>query len=327
MSTFGRAQNIKVLNAETKMPVANLIILDHQGNYVAVTDDDGKTDKPLSTSADFYLLNHPAIATDTLWLKNVKNNIFEVQPLKEIPIAEVSLKASEKHFLVISGYFSSYITNNGEFSIFVDGIADVIFDRKTNRFRTQNIRQYRSFIMESKNHDRKKVADIVMDAIIKLPNLANIRKLRQDTTAFSRKFDAGVDETLYVSSRSAFAEKDKNLLGYVFSNARQSETFKFAGDRPRPARLMEYHSIFSLDVKHKSEEQFSPIVMISNFYPAETDYLNKNELEKGVRFNRHSSHYSTEYWKNVQQASMYNFLSKKFPEHFKLMENRTQAPN
>jgi hypothetical protein len=73
-----------------------------------------------------------------------------------------------------------------------------------------------------------------------------------------------------------------------------------------------------MDVKHKSEEKYNRLNIFTNFYPNEISFKNKNELEKGVKFDREKSQFKTKYWEDENNAGIYKILSAQFKENFKL---------
>ena len=81
------------------------------------------------------------------------------------------------------------MTNNSEFNIFVDGIIEYVFDRKTGEYKSQIINEYRSFILESKDVNRKEISSFVFDSLLKLPELNLVSSALGSKSDFTKKYD------------------------------------------------------------------------------------------------------------------------------------------
>ncbi len=310
------AQKIKFVFFNNEIPVDGAAVISTSGNFIGTTDTNGEIEKSLLKDEKSIIINHPASDSETVLLQE-NSDIYVIKKIRETKIPEIRIKSSDKDFVVSRGYFNCYVSNSGEFNIFVDGIMEYVFDRKTNKLKNSIIIEYRSFVLENSNENRKEVSSVIFNTLVQLPDLKNLR----DLSDYSKTYGNKSDETFYTFSKSRLQEKELKFLGYVFHNTISNEVFIFDGTNAKPVTLRNYNKTESVEIKHKSEERFSKIAIISNYYPSEIDYKNKNELSKDVKFNKDFSNYSTNFWSDESYTSIYNFLAKKFKENF------VQKPN
>lgn len=309
---------------ENNSPIEGVVLMNKAGEYLGQTNINGEMDESLTKNTQFLLLNHPLLMTDTLFVNKIANGEYKVKAIKEVKIPEVNIVASNKDFIIIKGYFNSYVTNNSELNIFVDGIAEYVFDRKTGSYKSQIINEYRSFILEKKDSNRKEISSFVFDNLLKLPELNLVSSALGSKNDFTKKYDQQADKTIFTYHKSKYTEEEFKFLGYVFKDSRRDDVISFDSNNPKPSKLITFGTSSGISLKHKSEEQFSKLMMIRNFYPKEIYFKNKGELEKGVKFNRNVSDFKTEYWKQDSNASFYEFLSEKFKDSFKQKENKNK---
>ena len=66
-----------------------------------------------------------------------------------------------------------YLTVNKQLNVYTDGIATYVFDNDSRKLRSMKIEQYRAFTKTTESQDRKKVASMVYDSFLQLPDLRN----------------------------------------------------------------------------------------------------------------------------------------------------------
>ena len=116
-------------------------------------------------------------------------------------------------------------------------------------------------------------------------------------------------------------DKELKFLGYAFTDVQRLEIVNCKGENAKINNILNFSETNSIKIKHKSEQDFSKIITISNYYPKEIIYKNKDELSKGVKFKRDISNFKTNYWQNEAISSVFEFLSSKFKENFKQSKN------
>ena len=324
---FFFSQTVKIISSDDNTPIEGVVLMNKSGEYLGKTNVSGEMDESLTKNTDFLLMNHPLIIADTLFINKIVNGEYKAKTIKETKIPEVNIVSSTKDFIIVKGYFNSYVTNNSEFNIFVDGIIEYVFDRKTGQYKSENIIEYRSFILDKKkDENRKEVASYVFDDMLKLPEMKVINLLNNSGNDFSKIYSETDNKTIYVRTINRLTDKEFKLFGYVFKNGHRENILTFEGElsKPSPNRLSNFSNSNSMSVKHKSEEVFSKIIIVGNFYPTEIFFKNKNEMLKGVRFDREVSNYKTKYWEQDSNASFYEFLSKQFKDSFKQKENKNK---
>ncbi len=292
------SQSIKILSLEDNLPIEGVVLMSASGEYLCKSDVNGEMDESLVKNKDFLLINHPLIDTDTLFVNKIIKGEFKVKAIKETKIPEVNIVTSTKDFIIVKGYFNSYVTNNSEFNIFVDGIIEYVFDRKTGEYKSQIINEYRSFILESKDVNRKEISSFVFDSLLKLPELNLVSSALGSKSDFTKKYDQQADKTIFAYHKSKYTEEEFKFLGYVFKDSRRDDIISFDSNNPKISRLISFGTSSGISLKHKSEEQFSKLMLIRNFYPTEMYFKNKKELEKGVKFNRWASFYQNTTFQN-----------------------------
>lgn len=318
---FFISQTVRIISSENNSPIEGIVLINKAGEYLGKTNVNGEMEESLTKNIDLLILNHPFILTDTLFVNKIVDGKYKVKTVKEVKIPEVNIVASNKDFIVVKGYFNSFVTNNSEFNIFVDGIIEYVFDRKTGKYKTEIINEYRSFILEKKGYNVKEISSFVFDTLIEIPKVSLINSVSNLDKGFKKDYDEAKDLSRYTYSKSKFSDEDFKFLGYVFKDSSREYNITIDGENPKPNRLSSFTSTAKVLLKHKSETDFSKIVITDNFYPTEVYFRNKNELEKGVKFNRKTSRFKTKYWEQ-DYASLFDYLSKQFKESFKQKENQ-----
>jgi hypothetical protein len=309
------AQNVQFVNKQN-IPVEGIVLIDNHGKMVGSTNIEGNVPLQNLDKSDFIILSHPSLEQDTIYIKDIKGNKVVVNPIREQKITEVAIKNSDKEYLTITGYFNTYITNNGEFNGYVDGIMETVVDRKTNKVKDNTIKEYRSFILEKKEETTKEVSSMVFE-MNKTPKLNYLK----DAISKEGKYkltNSINNEIISQFKKSIFTEKELKFFGYRLFNENFIESFVFSDNKLQPKNLVFYKREISMDVKHKSEEKYNRLNIYTNFYPNEMSFKNKNELEKGVKFDREKSQFKTKYWEDENNAGIYKILSAQFKENFKL---------
>jgi len=78
-----------------------------------------------------------------------------------------------------------------------------------------------------------------------------------------------------------------------------------------PSNLLDLNRSLSLNAKPKNADNYTTFVLILNFYPSTISYVNKPELEKGVKIKNKRSNFTTNYWENSCSLNLYNQISPK----------------
>lgn len=318
LGTVLQAQKIVVKNTQNKQALDYALLIKPNGEMYKQTDKNGEVDLSDAQNDEYFVLQHPKIEQDTLFVNQIENGVFWVDSLiDKIDLNEAVVISKSTDFYVIEGYFYAYVLNDGEFNIYVDGIMQYVFDRKTNQYKENRLKAYRTFILEGVNEDRKEISSIVFDNFIELPHLKTIKKLNSDKSIV-KTFDPQTNEMLYEVYSSILKDKEFKIFGYVFSDLQFSETYKFENENSVfPRDLVAYRNQKSLELKHKKEDSFSQILSVAYFEPLRIAYLNKKDLGEKVKFSRTKSHYTEEFWVDNSNNNLYEFLHSKFNENFK----------
>ena len=319
---FLYSQKIKFTSIEKQNTIEGILIINKSGEYITKTDINGEVDKNLIEDK-FYILSHPTLNTDTLFVDKISNNEYKVHQIKEMKIPEIVINNSTKDYIISRGFFNSYVTNNGEFNIYIDGIIEYVFDRKTNNLKDSNVIEYRSFYVEDAKEktNRKEASTFVFDNLVKLPNLSFFEEIKNNNEKITKKYNETSDESIFQFSASKLTDKELKFLGYTFTDVQRLEIVNCKGENAKINNILNFSDTNSIKIKHKSEQDFSKIITISNYYPKEIIYKNKDELSKGVKFKRDISNFKTNYWQNEAISSVFEFLSSKFKENFKQSKN------
>lgn len=308
------AQKFTIKSLEGNAGIDGVLVINKTGELVGKTDLNGEIQPTQNLTDDWYILNHQSIDNDTLFIKKIVNNEYKIKQIRETKIEEIIIKPSEKKFLVLEGYFNGFVTNNGEFNIFVDGIIQYVFDRKKNKLKNYTILEYRTFLLRGNKENSKDVSSLVFDGVLKMPNMKLLNNIEKE--GLKKIYNPEKKQTIIEINDSALTEKEFRIFGYVFTEFKEDEIYNFEGTSIQPNRLTNYSKSYSLKLKHKSENEFSNILNVSNFYVSDIMFQNKDELEKGVSFNREKSNYTSDFWKDDRFNSMYLFLSKRFKSNF-----------
>lgn len=310
-------QEIQFLSPDHQ-PIKDLIIINNDGKLIATTNDEGKISKEKLSDSKFIIPNHRAFEQDTLWVNSIQNNQVTLKKIREQQIPEVNIPNPNKDFISISGYFNTYVTNNGEFNIYIDGMIEYVVDKKSNKIKDKILKEYRSFILKSTEQNRKKIASIVFDFYTDPPKMEHLVELLNGESKFKKNNNLATNEIDFHSQKSTLTDKEMKLFGYVFHQLNNNYTYTFGAEPIAAKNLLQHNQIISMELKHKSENEFTSLKFYSNFYPIEIAFKNKNELEKGIKFNKNKSQFTNKYWENEQNASVFKILSTRFKENFQL---------
>ncbi len=311
-------QKIRFLNAENQSPMKQLLILNSKKSFLGQTDENGAIEKSILAKEKRVLISHPSIDTDTLYVDKIQNDTYHLKPTKVYKIPEIIISKTQKDYLVIEGFFNGFVTNDGVFNIYIDGIIQYVFSVKSKKLEKQILKEYRSFVMESR-HEVKKINDIIFDNIIRLPHPKRISNILKPS--FKKHYHPLENETSYSIHRQKFNEKEWKFLGYVFYQWNFLDVYRFSGKSTSPQQLSGYDETFTFKLKHKKDKHFTQITSVAHFYPAEVKYLNKNELSKGLKFNRKKSNYRTQFWTEPYFNTTYQLLYQQFNSNLREMPN------
>lgn len=318
LSFFIKAQNITIVDINHK-PLANVLVFDKEGNLLSKTNIEGTFDKksiePLQSS---YIFKQENANEDTINSKEFANDTIVLNN-RVVQIPEVIVSAvSNPNYVVIRGYFNNYITLNNKLNCYVDGIVEYAFDFKTKKYISSNIIQYRTFVLKEKNVNKREISTFSFDSLVRIPELEKItqlEKLKGDKSfIFKTQFDVENDKTSIEYASLKLHDKVLNLLGYQFTEGSSAimVSFSKAKDYDLIKNLDYFNQTYQLNLKHKTEENYTQFKGYSNFYPEKIYYLKDKKKNDNIKLNRNKSNYSDDFWKNSVLESTYNTFSNFF---------------
>lgn len=73
----------------------------------------------------------------------------------------------------------------------------------------------------------------------------------------------------------------------------------------------------NIELKHKTEENFTAVTTYENFYVTDIDYNNNKKVDS-VPFKRNNSNYKNKYWDNADFPNLQIIFSSYFKEDLEL---------
>lgn len=311
ISSLYNSQNVQILNMDTKIPIENVLFFDKFGNYIGKTNFLGEINKEILSKNSTFILNNPTIKTDTLSLDKIFDDKVLIKQTAKNPVVKTSSDKSNKEFTVLTGYFNVYTTMNGNFQNYIDGIIQYIFDNKTGQYIKQNIKQYRYIKFDIRNFQNQDIPLMYFTGIMQIPSLGNLMTMENSDRKIQKKYIEANNELLIELSKTTYSDSDRKLFGYLFNNFKSEDIFKISGKDLNPSNLLDFNRSLSLNAKPKNADSYTAFVLISNFYPSKISYVNKPELEKGVKIKNNRSNFTTNYWENSCLLNLYNQISPK----------------
>lgn len=325
-SFYSNAQEITIINSINKNTIDNVLIFNKFGKYLGKTDISGKFKKTYIENLTDFVILHPTIKMKTISSSNIVNNEIAIEQTYEQPTPKIDKNNSHKEYVVLKGFFTTYATTNGILDSYTDGIVEYVFEKKINTYKNHVIKEYRNFNYKNYNYrdynSKNKTSLITFSGISQFPVLNNMDYLKNFKKHTYKNFNSEQNNLFIIkSSDSLNNENSKKCLGYIFNNYYYETSYKFSGDQIDLFELSNFSHTITLDAKHKKENDFKNYSSIVNFYPLEIKYLDKNEIEKGVKLNSKKSKYTSNYWQNNYFSYLIDYLSQKSLYDISFMKN------
>lgn len=317
LSTY--AQQLKIISAQDKKPLANVLVFDRRNNLITISNGDGIIErKDLKESEQYYLLNYETVITDTLKLKDIQTDTINLDT-KIISLKEVVISNNNKRpdYIAIRGYFNNLITNNKRTTGYIEGIIEYYFDYKNGDYKTKKLLEYRVFEVVKKRLIKKEVSTLDIDNY-KLPELKNLGKYERyknnSKYILREKLDNENNKEIQILINKIKSGTIK-LFGYAITNYYEKFIFTYNNGVEDIDNFQYFKSFASYDLKHKSEIEYNTIQEIHSFYTSSISYLSKKEMKKviDVNLNKKCSNYQTPFW---NFTSLYQNVKNKSPLPF-----------
>lgn len=293
------AQSIQFISSKTGDPLSKVSVFNKNGDLLTSSDIEGKISKDeLLPIQDSYILVYEGYT-----IANLKNSDFDAEIIKltdritSIDAVIIQKKGKAK-YIYVRGNFNVYMTVNKQLNVYADGIATYIFDNSTKKLKSAKIEQYRSFLKEAKDSDRKKVATTVFQSFLELPNLEDSGKMNDAKYREKNHFKEieTTDKTKMQVFEKFLQEKDFGIFGYRFFDFQYLKDIEYTKSSKNLKDLVGYSQRMFFKLKHKSEPEFNQLIGYSNFIPSEISFGDNDNLPK-IKLNPKQSFYHYEYWK------------------------------
>lgn len=321
---FVSAQTTTFLSEKTNQPLLKVSVFGKDGSIVAHSDIDGKIErKTLTSSQENFQLVYENISLGTFSFAELDKDVVKLNDrVKDIEAVVIKNNKPAKYVL-IKGNFNAYVTLNGKLNCYVDGIATYVFDNKSKKLKSTNIKQYRIFRLENPSIDRKQTGALDYNMFLDLPLLKDVGNIDEfkSRKAIIRELKGNTKDEIEISG-SALQEKELALFGYRFFDIRGLINHSYEKDSKKNLRdFLESNEITYMSLKHKTEPNYNKIIAYKNFYPIELDFSDKNDVEK-VKYDKDISNYKTSYWQDASFPNMQTVFSSFFKEDLKEKENK-----
>lgn len=311
LSCFAFSRQFVIKDKILKTSIENVLVMDKNNQIIGKTNSNGAIQ--LSEKEPFYILFHQDYDVDTIFSKNFHLKEHFLNPMKTKDIEEVVMNVQVKDFVLVEGYFNNYISLNGSIIRYNDGILQYIFNRKTKKLHAKNIIQYRSFsLQEEENEDNY--------AKLRLPDFKFLGKL--DEKSYTKSYLPEKEITIVKDKSHLFVDKPFKLFGIHVQNFISTENISFKGEKINPNKLMDFHNIVHFEGKRKKDTEFQKFESTTYFQTHRVKYVNKNEIPKGISFDKQYSQYTEPFWENTRYKSNFSALSKIFKKNLKEVKNK-----
>ena len=291
-------QTLKFVSSRTGEPLSNVSVFTETGTLLTTSDVEGNIQKEaLLPPKDTYVLIYESYTIGKLTSQDVDRETFKLEDrISEIPTVVISSKKAK--YMTVRGHFHVYLTVNKEFNVYADGIATYVYDNDTKKLKNMMVEQYRTFAKSDEDADSKKVASLVYDGFLKLPDLERIGQMEEQKADPRSKFKEvqNKDETVMQLSFAVLQGKPINIFGYSFYDFENLSTASFAKGSINLRDFKGYNEQFNFKVKHKSEPEFHQMIKYARFIPVEVSFSNAPASSK-LKLNPKKSSYTYEYWK------------------------------
>lgn len=319
------AQTITFLSEKTKQPLPKVSVFGRDGSIIAYSDIDGKIErKALKPSQEQFRLVYDNIMLGTFSYVDLDKDKVQLNDrIKDIEAVTIKNNKPAKYALV-RGNFNTYVTLNKKLNCYVDGIVTYVFDNKTKKVKSTHIGQYRVFRLENASDDRKETAAWDYNSFLDLPDLKNVGNIEEfkSKKATLKERKGNTKDEIEISG-SALQEKELALFGYRLYDIKTIINHSYDKDSDKTLRdFLESNEIAFIKIKHKSEPDYSQVIVYKNFFPTELDFTDDHEVAGKVKFNKNISQYRTDYWKDASFPNMQAVFSSFFMEDLKEEQNK-----
>jgi hypothetical protein len=275
-------------------------VLGENGNLLAISDISGSINvddlKPIQNSYKLVYENYfiGELLDSALNKKAIDLNdrIFEIEPLE--------IKKSKEKYLQLQGYFTSYVIVNGKLNSYGDGMVTFVFNNLNNKYVSENVLQYRSFVSSGTNRENKILSDnnfSYMLNTVGMEGLENIEALKNDKK-YEYKETTSSNKEVVELKFTKFGDKEKKFLGHRITDMSSYSFVSYLKNQKKTIKtLSEVFEEFNIKLKHKTEEDYNKIVVYNHFYPTEISFSNEKNVAK-VRYISSFTNFKDKYWED-----------------------------
>ncbi|MDR6921171.1 MULTISPECIES: hypothetical protein [Chryseobacterium] len=321
---FIQAQTITFVSEKTNKPLPKVSVFGKDGSILAYSDIDGKIDKKvLSPDQEKFQLVYNNFPVATLSYADLSQEIIRINDqVKEIE-AVIIKNTKPAKYIFIKGNFNAYVTVNNKLNSYADGIATYIFDNKTKKLKSANVEQYRVFRLTDAKEEKKQTASWDYGSSLQIPKLKNVGNPEEYKTKKNTIKELKGDRKDQIEvTGAALQEKEFSLFGFRFFDIRTILNMSFEKESEKTLKdFLEYNEVAFVKLKHKSEPDYTQIILYNNFYPTEFSFSNDNDIEK-VKFDKNNSNYNASYWQDSSFPNMQTIFSSFFKGDLKEQPNK-----
>lgn len=321
---FIQAQTITFVSEKTNKPLPKVSVFGKDGSILAYSDIDGKIDKKvLSPDQEKFQLVYNNFPVATLSYAELSQEIIRINDqVKEIE-AVIIKNTKPAKYIFIKGNFNAYVTVNNKLNSYADGIATYIFDNKTKKLKSANVEQYRVFRLTDAKEEKKQTASWDYGSSLQIPKLKNVGNPEEYKTKKNTIKELKGDRKDQIEvTGAALQEKEFSLFGFRFFDIRTILNMSFEKESEKTLKdFLEYNEVAFVKLKHKSEPDYTQIILYNNFYPTEFSFSNDNDIEK-VKFDKNNSNYNASYWQDSSFPNMQTIFSSFFKGDLKEQPNK-----
>lgn len=313
------AQSIQFLSKTTDQPLPKVSVLGKDGSILAYSDIEGKINRDVITQdqEEFQLIYDnesiaklPYSAFEKSIIK-LNDRVKDIEPV-------IIKKGDQAKYIHVTGNFTTYVTLDQRLNCYADGIVTYIFDRESGKLKSKNVLQYRVFEYKNATNDQKKVATYDYNAFLEIPNLksaGNYKTYKKTNKSFKEL--KGIDNDILEQNLGG-DDHVLSLFGYKISFKGYRKNIAFTKNSDKTIQdILNYNEVKKIEVKHKTEENFTDVTSYENFYVTEVDYNNDKKL-KNVSFKKNKSNFTEKYWDNPYFPNLQIVFSSYFRDDLKI---------
>lgn len=318
-----QAQTITFVSEQTNKPLPKVSVFGKDGSILAFSDIDGKIEKKaISPDQEKFQLVYNNFPVALLTFAELNQDVIKINDqVKEIETVVIRNTKPAK-YIMIKGNFNAYVTVNNKLNSYADGIVTYVFDNKTKKLKSTNVEQYRVFRLGAKN-EKKETSTWDYGSSLQLPKLKNVGNPEEYKTKRNTIKELKGDRKDQIEvTGAALQEKEFSLFGFRFYDIRTILNMSFEKNSEKSLKdFLEYNEVAFVKLKHKSEPNYNQIILYNNFYPAELNFSNDDDIEK-VKFDKENSSYKTKYWQEASFPNMQTIFSSFFKDDLKEQQNK-----